>query len=457
MLSWLVAIVVAVLPFGTRLFVASTISGFHEYEALFFYGTDIVILIFIWWVWRHHRAAVSSLFHRAGGPPLAAMLIAGLSAALGAPSLGLAIYGLLRLAMLMTFAYCLGVTLSTKKIFEVALVTLAVVAVAQACVGLAQFKQQGSVGFQKFGEPALISYTGAASTIQAEGGRVLRVYGTFPHPNVFAAFMVFGLLSLAYWYLWCEEQLSAALFTHPRQWWTLPRALKTLNVYLTHRYFYLRLLIAAATFLVTLGLVLSFSRSGWLASAIAMLFYALLTIYNRRAVGGALRLVLMVAACATAAILLFQPIVFPRASLTFTEPAVAERLSYNDLGGALALQNPGGVGPSNQVLYSVREHLYQDYGFTQVWKWEPIHNLYLLITVEFGWLGLLSFLVFLGMVTWQLARGLNSERALALALLCAMLVVGLFDHYLWDLQPGRLMLWFAVGLCLSQVNTSRNK
>ena len=447
---WLVAIVVAALPFGTRLFVASAISGFHEYEAVFFYGTDIVVLIFIWWVWHHHRAVLNNLFHRAGGPLLAAMLIAGLAAALTAPSLGLAVYGLLRLVMLMVFAYCLGVTLSTKKVFEVALVVLAVVAVAQACIGLAQFKQQGSVGLQGLGEPVLVSYTGAASTIQAEGGRILRVYGTFPHPNVFAAFMVLGLLSLAYWYLWCEEQLAAALFTHPRQWWTMPRALKTLNGYLTHRYFYLRLVIAVATFLVMLGLVLSFSRSGWLASAVAILFYALLTICNRKSVGASVRLVLMVAACAGAAALLFQPIVFPRAGLTFTEPAVAERLSYNELGGALALQNPVGVGPSNQVLYSVREHLYQDYGFTQVWKWEPIHNLYLLITVEFGWLGLLSFLVFLGMVTWRLVRDLSSQRALALALLCAILVVGLFDHYLWDLQPGRLMLWFAIGLVLSQ-------
>lgn len=447
---WLLVLVTATLPVGLRLLLGSAIPGLHEYEAFFFYASDIAVLILIWAAWRHHRTRLRELYREHGGVLLIIMLIAGSAAAITAPAPGLALYALLRLAVLIAFAFSLGGVANREKLFQTIALTIAIVAVIEASVGLAQFKHQGSVGLQLFGEPVLVSYTGAASTLHVEDGRFLRVYGTFPHPNILAAFLSLGILALAYWYVWCERKIAKLIFNHPRDWWRMRgHVLKALNSYITSNYFYLRLLIAAGLFIVMLGLVLTFSRSGWLATTIGVALFALALV--KYFPGAVVRMVLMVAACAFVAVTLFKPLVLPRTQLRFTEPAVDERLLYNDLGSEVAINNPGGVGPGNQVLYSVDNQLYQERGLHNVWKWEPIHNLYLLMTTEIGWLGVLSFLVFLGMVVLRLVRSVTLEKALALSLVAGLVTAGMFDHFLWTLQPGRMMLWLAIGLALSQL------
>jgi O-antigen ligase len=451
---WLLAVILA-LPLTTRLMLGSVITGFHEYEALFLYGSDFLVAAVVIWALCRHRAALAALLADHVTLLLAAFLFAGAATFSFAPSLSLGMYVLVRLAVLILFAYSVGALAGSRRIFQAALAVLALAAVLQALVGLAQFKEQGSLGLHRAGEPVLISYTGSASTIYAHGGRVLRIYGTFPHPNVYAAFALLGVFGLAYWYLWCDMRLTSDLFRHPRGWWTLPRALRTLNDYLSHRFFFLRLAIAAAMFVVILGLALSFSRAGWLAGLFGLVVLCLFMLRHRQP-GAPVRLLLMVGACGLATLIIFGSLLMPRAAISRFEPAVSDRLAYTDLGLRIVQENIGGVGPGNQVLYGVRNHLYQEYGMSKVWHWEPVHNLYLLIAVEMGWLGLLSFLGFLGMVTWRLVRQPYSlESVTALSLLSAVLVLGLFDHFLWTLQPGRLMLWLAIGLALSRVHPLR--
>ena len=456
---WFFLAAVAVIPVGTRLLIGTVIPGFHEYEAIFLYGSDIVMLLLLCLAWRRHHLRARELFRGSGGLFLVVMLIAAGAAAVTAPSAWLAVYGIGRLALLMLFAFAIGALAGKKQLLQAVLAVISIMTLLQAGIAISQFKLQGSVGLSKFGEPQLLTYAGSTSTISAEGGRVLRVYGTFPHPNVLAAFLVLGILSLAYWYLWCEQEIRLsfrATTRNPVSRWTSREYLRVLNSYLKHRYFYLRLATAAAMFVVLLALALTFSRTGWFAGVVGMLCLALLTLRSkmhdgRAAHGAVLRLLLMVAVCAAAVYLLFAPLIGPRVEVRTTEPAVSERLTYTDIGLQLVGDSFGGVGAGNQVLYSVNHNLYQERGLTNVWDWEPVHNLYLLVASELGLLGLLSFLAFLGMVTWQLVRQQATlESAVVLALLAAMLVAGLFDHYLWDLQPGRLMLWLVIGLALSQ-------
>jgi O-antigen ligase len=459
-MTWLLVLCVAVLPLGTRFFLGSVIPGVHEYEAILFYGSDILALLLIGWVLMRRKTALQSLFHNHGGAFLFAFLIVATASACIAPSVGLGFYSLIRLCVLVAFAYSVGVVTSVAKVFKAGLVTIALVAVLQSVVGILQFSRQESIGLQMFGEPALTAYLGGVSTIEIAGGRVLRAYGTFPHPNILAGFLAIGLIVLAYWYLWCEERLRQAIFNHPRTWWNWQHTIAALKLYVRHPYFYLRLLVASGAFLVTIGLVLSLSRSGWIAATVGIATLCLGTMKTRAGAAAALRLVLMLGVCVAISYTMFSPIISPRAQFNRSERAVDERLIYGRIGLDMMASTVAGVGIGNQVLYGVNNHLYQERGLVRSWNWEPIHNLYLLIGAELGWLGLLSFLIFLGVLAWsgrsrELWRAASLEWVVVMAMFFALLSAGLFDHYLWTIQAGRLMLWLVIGLCLSRFITSK--
>lgn len=456
MLAWLLLLGAVAAPLGARVFVTSVIPGFHEYEAIFVYCSDLFVLLLIVAAWRLQRARLVALIQQYGAAFIFVLIIASLAASVHAVSFGLSLYVLLRLVLLIGFAYSIGALAHERRFFHIVLLALAAAAVVEAVIGLAQFRLQGSVGLSWLGEPTLIASGGATSTIALMGGRILRVYGTFPHPNIYGAFLLIGILSLAYWYYWCGERLKDDLFKHPRSWWTLPRTLQTLNQYLTHRYFFWRLAIAAALFITGAGLALSFSRSAWIAGLCGLVVFAALLVVRKKDLGGALRLILMLVTCTVAIYLLFAPLIAPRSTLRLTDKAVSERLSYDRLGFELMQEELGGVGLGNQVLYGVDTHRYQRYGFMHVWSWEPIHNLYLLVIAETGWLGLLSFLAFLGMVTWHLLRAnADTEQLFMAAAVATILILGLFDHFLWTLQPGRLMLWLVIGLAFAVLPVGR--
>jgi O-antigen ligase len=88
---------------------------------------------------------------------------------------------------------------------------------------------------------------------------------------------------------------------------------------------------------------------------------------------------------------------------------------------------------------------------------QPVHNIYLLIAAESGFLGLLCFLGFIFLIFKTSVKKI--ENPLVLILLSAwsaFLFIGLFDHYPLTSQQGRLMFFLVAGLLLSQalrVNT----
>ena len=149
---------------------------------------------------------------------------------------------------------------------------------------------------------------------------------------------------------------------------------------------------------------------------------------------------------------------------------------------------PGGVGAgnfTNHLLYYDLDGYFGD-------VIQPVHNIYLLIASEQGWLALLGFLIVLGLawhslvgslckrttgicenasekkangmdinrddgkpVGFPIWSGMTKKRVTfnheLVLLLClqSFVLIGFFDHYLWTLQPGQLMLMICLGLALS--------
>ena len=126
-----------------------------------------------------------------------------------------------------------------------------------------------------------------------------------------------------------------------------------------------------------------------------------------------------------------------------------------------------------------------------IWQLQPIHNVFLLIFSELGVIGLSLFLWFFtysilknnqnvprGTIelvpdkcsTWnnsqsgsiklfhvehfvdkQLIIDKNGIVALTLrSVLVVIITIMLFDHYLWDIQQGQLLLWIVLSLAVSR-------
>jgi hypothetical protein len=131
-----------------------------------------------------------------------------------------------------------------------------------------------------------------------------------------------------------------------------------------------------------------------------------------------------------------------------------------------------GVG-AGQFVISIPKYTIQTFA---IWQFQPVHNVFLLIWSELGLIGLGLFTWFLWILLPpfsiirrragdEVARSkgltqnnqsilnnvnsiLSSEIALRYfkAILLGFLFIMLFDHYLWDIQQGSILLWMTLGL-----------
>jgi O-antigen ligase len=193
-------------------------------------------------------------------------------------------------------------------------------------------------------------------------------------------------------------------------------------------------------------IILTFSRSAWLGLLACMGILALKSKYLDRK-----RLFLLIAACLLTIILALYPLrelVFTRVSGT---PVATEQLSIFgrqwlsqqavDMFRARPLT---GVGIGS---FSIELSTYAIQGAVI----EPVHNLFLLAGSELGILGLLLLTALFILVGLNIFKAQTPKLIVASAMVTGVGVISLFDHYLWTLAPGRVMLALALGLWIGQV------
>ena len=81
---------------------------------------------------------------------------------------------------------------------------------------------------------------------------------------------------------------------------------------------------------------------------------------------------------------------------------------------------------------------------------EPAHNILLLAGAELGILGILIVITIMVFFAYRLIRTQNQNAILVGAVLTGLGFIGLFDHYVWTLAPGRMMLGLVIGLFVGQ-------
>lgn len=378
-------------------------SGFlNPYLSHFFYISD-VFLIFGLLFWGISLAL--GLSHFSCGDKKLAFFItlffvtAALSLLFSVDSPNSLFYLLRLLEFILLYFAIINSSLNFKKLFYVFLGVMFFVAL----IGIFQYLLQHSLGLNFIGEPVVSNSMKAVAKIDIFEETFLRAYGTFSHPNIFAGYLIFAVL------------LSLHFFRKSKQ----------------KEQFLFGLLIAI--FLTTL--LLTFSRSGFLAILAALFLYYVLS-----GIKISFKYLLLFFS-----LILFLIVLFDLSALLLARIFVDDQTSFVERSQLLSisknvfLANPWGVGFGNFT------EIMQFYAFDKLapWNFQPVHNIYLLILNELGFLGLLAFLaLFAYLFLFLFKNRKKSDFAYdLLAFWIVIFVVGLFDHYFFSLYQGQALFW----------------
>lgn len=382
---------IAFLPLQVRVllvdFSAPGSDFFNPYLSHFLYLADVFLLLSLFFVGA--QVFLSGGMPKFRGRRVFCLLFAFvgtyfLSIVFSQNSLNSFLYSLKAVEILLIYSF-LRSELVDRRTVE--WILIGVISFA-ACVGILQYFVQGSLGLFALGEPHIAIETKGVAKLALGSLTALRSYGLFAHPNIFGGYLVFALFLLV----------------------RRTRSLKVLNV---------------ALFLVCFSaLILTFSRSAIVAFVLMMLYFFFqkrTKIFTKKIVAFALVLVGFLLVSNLGQVLIQR---FSQGD----QVAFEERALYLELSWEMFKSNPMGVGAGNFTMAM------SEYSPVKLmpWQFQPVHNIYLLVLDE---LGLVGFLVFLALLTTVLYK----QKACR-PLLVALMLIGIFDHYLISLPIGMNLL-----------------
>lgn len=359
-----------------------------DYRALTIYLSDIFVILYLFVFFWENRAAAGLIYKNR---KTVINIIVLFNAYL---LIGSFIFSLSQQASLVFVAKVIifsllgiasAVSFSRKATLKKGIFVLKIVMILESLILIAEFILQRSIGLVLLGERVFDTTTSSIAHADFLGSQLLRPYGTFPHPNVAAAFLVFGLILLL-----GSNRIKKSKFD------------------------------PASLFIAT-GLVVTFSKSALIAFAVALGI-----IFTKKK--GFLILLITLLAAGT---------LFLRNTSDSALPTISERLVLIQKSLDISLINPlFGVGSNNFILELSKANLFS---VSQIRLLQPVHNIFFLILAENGAVGLLLFAALLFVVLKSV------DTKTKLALFVSILIFGSIDHFLWTLQQGQLILWLSLG------------
>jgi O-Antigen ligase len=253
---------------------------------------------------------------------------------------------------------------------------------------------------------------GAPVILSPTGDRLLRGFGTFPHPNILGGYLAFALVCLP---------VLAERWPHKAALWWMAGAL------------------------IMVGLLASFSRGAWLAVTVAFCVRSCIGALQGRARWWLAPMLVV----ATAVVLLASPLRTTVEERLLPYAAVANSLERGSIEHRLELDRaaleeiqanwPDGTGAANYGVAAIAEgHQQGDWG-------EPAPNIGLLTIAELGMPGAIA----LSCIAFGILRVLRTGNALdvtGVAAFAALVVLSMVDHFLWSMPLGRAMGWIPFAL-----------
>lgn len=280
----------------------------------------------------------------------------------------------------------------------------------QAVIAILQYIFQASLGLHFLGESNISPDAAGVAKIDTEGGKVIRPYGTFPHPNILAGYLLTGIF-LAYYKI-REKKLIA----------------------------YPVILVLGAAF------ILAFSRGAFLAFLISALVY-----FSIKDSKLPIKYIFLILVFLVFFVVLFnlEQTFFSR--IIFSDTAsFEERVTYFTISKNIFYHYPFGIGLGN-FTYNLPD-------FTALklepWQFQPVHNAYMLMVNETGVFGGAAFIAlfvgFASAVFMKMKKSTGTFKKLGqvlLAIITSLFVVGMFDHYTVSLYQGMALLFLIFAIC----------
>ena len=432
-IEYLFYLFVFLLPWQTRLIwqEADLNGAVWEYGRFSLYGTELLLwlILFLYGIWlifgrRLKKISAAEFFSRLKNPAhLVYWLLAAFLFLAGFSILWALDWQLAYLRWLTLIEA--GALMSLILVFNFSLKKIALAWVAAASVqsvfAVSQFFFQYTFANKWLGLAEHLPAAFGSIVLETQSERWLRSYGSLPHPNILAGFLVISLLFL-FWLAYLAKTRGQRIFV--------------LTGLLT---------IAPALFF-------TFSRSAWLALAAGLLFlyFWLEKIKERHFKPVFLKMVFLTALIFIILAALLWPLVLTRlrGQERLEDASISQRLAYTEQALTLIKSDwllGQGLGNYTLAVYQKINSAWPGYDY------QPVHNLYLLVLAELGIFGA----ALLGLILFLLLNFLNRvsslEKIVGFLCLFAVLFISLFDHYFWTLYFGVMVFWLVLGLSLKQL------
>lgn len=292
-----------------------------------------------------------------------------------------------------------------KKYFVYALITGIVF---ESFLAILQIINNGSINnmFYFFGERYFTPQTPGIANASISGQLFLRPYGTFPHPNVLAGYLI-----------------VAMAFT-----------LK-FKKYISKRMLIFSMLIGTTTIFLTLSRV---AILFWFFYLVFLFSFFLREKYKKRNPNK--KNTIIITAIVMSIILIFTFLLHTAFIQRFTQTrisdeSIVQREHLMNQSIDMFIKNPVfGVGINN--FYNNLGKSEEKTLFIQ-----PVHNIFLLVLSQVGLIGLIYFLIIF-------YKSINNKKRNFL-LLSILIILGMFDHYFLTIQQGQIMIVMILSLTFS--------
>ncbi len=385
-------------------------GNFNPFTSVFIYLTDFLFLFaLIFWA----AAIVNNKYKTKltyGGPFLFLMLVLflifGEISVLFAEDKWLSFNILVRIIQfILLYFFITNKTVKTETLINVFLASVSL----QALIAIFQYLFQGSVGLKFLGESKIANDISGVAKIDIDNEKIIRPYGTLPHPNILAGYLLTGIF-FAYYKIRQNKLLAYPVLI-----------------------------------VITAAFILAFSRGAFLAFIIAALVY-----FSVKETKLPFKYILLVFVFLVFFIVLFnlEQTFFNR--IIFSDTAsFQERVTYFNISKNIFYHNPFGVGLGNFTF------VIPDFTALKLapWQYQPVHNAYMLMLNEIGIFGALSFIGIF--VTSSIAVFIKMKKhtgklkilgAVLLAIITSLFVVGMFDHYIVSLYHGMALLFLTIAI-----------
>lgn len=321
------------------------------------------------------------------------------------------------LKLLVVYVFVINRLISEKNLITLLLVSLGL----QLVFGILQFAVQSSIGLNFLGESSLGPAVPNTAKIDVGDLKIVRPYGTFTHANVFGGLISIGFLLSAYLYM--KEEISRK-----------------------------KTQILLGIFLI--GVLLSFSRSAWLAMTVSTLLFLSFRKFKitylkiRNFTFAFLGLIFVGYFTGVLNLILI------RLQLT-GDTSILERMAQIKTSFFMMLTHPFGVGLGNFVNAADK------YSSAKLmpWQFEPVHNTFLLIGAELGIIAMLISISAVIVGLWHLFRLLTKTEGkykcfpiyFAIILITHLAILLNLDHYFYTNYSAGVVVMVMLGIMTNEL------